>query len=67
MSVSLTRLDPVALKALLTNYAATLRKDHRGKEARSIEARAATLQTDGSANAIVDVSELLAPPKAARK
>jgi tetratricopeptide (TPR) repeat protein len=67
MSVSLARLDPVLLKSLLTNYAAMLRKVHRGKEARSIEARAATLQTDGLTNGIVDVSELLAQPKPGKK
>jgi hypothetical protein len=44
-----------------------LRKVHRGKEARSIEARAATLQTDGLTNGIVDVSELLAQPKPGKK
>jgi hypothetical protein len=35
-----TRLDPAVLKSLLANYAHTLRKNHRGREARAIEARA---------------------------
>ena len=36
-----TRLDPAELKSLLANYAHVLRKNHRGREARTIEARAA--------------------------
>jgi tetratricopeptide (TPR) repeat protein len=53
-----TRLDPALLKSLLANYAHVLRKNHRGKEARSIEARAAALQT-GVADRVVDISDLL--------
>jgi tetratricopeptide (TPR) repeat protein len=58
-----TRLDPALLKPLLANYAYVLRKDHRGKEARSIEARAAALQIRALTNGVVDISELLAKPR----
>jgi tetratricopeptide (TPR) repeat protein len=54
------RLDPSTFKLLLSNYAYVLRKNHRGSEARSVEARAAALQTGGLTNAVVDISELLA-------
>jgi tetratricopeptide (TPR) repeat protein len=62
-----TRLDPALLKALLVNYAHVLRKNHRGREARTIEARAAALQTHGSTNGVVDISELLVKPRTAKK
>src|SRR5262249_18571203 len=55
-----TRLDPALLKSLLARYAYVLRKNHRGRAARPIEERAAALQTRGSPNGIVDISELLA-------
>jgi len=61
------RLDPSTFKLLLSNYAYVLRKNHRGSEARSIEARAAALQTGGLTNAVVDISELLAQPSAGKK
>jgi tetratricopeptide (TPR) repeat protein len=61
-----TRLDPALLKSLLADYARVLRKNHRRKEARSIEARAAALQT-GQATGVVDISDLLPKPKADRK
>ena len=62
-----TRLDPAVLKSLLANYAHVLRKNHRGREARTIEARAAALQTHGLTNGVVDISELLAKPKVSRR
>jgi tetratricopeptide (TPR) repeat protein len=62
-----TRLDPVVLKFLLTNYAHVLRKNHRGREARTIEARAAALQTHGLTDAVVDASELFAKPRTAKR
>ena len=58
-----TRLDPAVLKSLLGRYAHVLRKNHRGREARSIEARAAALQTGELTNGVVDISELLAKPR----
>jgi len=62
-----TRLDPAVLKSLLANYAQVLRKNHRGREARTIEARAAALHTGESSNGIVDISELLAKTKTNKK
>ena len=58
-----TRLDPAVLKSLLADYAHVLRKNHRGREARTIEARAAALQTHELTNGVVDISELLAKPR----
>src|ERR1017187_379555 len=49
-----TRLDPAVLKTLLGRYACVLRKNHRGREARSIEARAAALQTGELSDGVVD-------------
>jgi tetratricopeptide (TPR) repeat protein len=49
-------VDPVAMKSLLSTYSIVLRKLHRGREAWSVEARLAVLQ---SQPAIVDVTELL--------
>src|ERR1035437_7723433 len=62
-----TRLDPAVLKSLLTAYAYILRKNHRGREARTIEARAAALPTRGLTDAVVDASELFAKPRTAKR
>jgi tetratricopeptide (TPR) repeat protein len=62
-----TRLDPALLKALLVNYAHVLRKNHRGREARTIEARAAALETHGLTDGVVDASELFAKPKVSKR
>jgi tetratricopeptide (TPR) repeat protein len=61
------RIDPAVLKSLLANYAHVLRKNHRGREARTIEARAAALQTHGLTDGVVDISELLAKPRTAKR
>ena len=53
------RLDPAVRKRMLLNFAYILRKAHRRKEARTIEARAAAINAPGSTNVIVDVSEFL--------
>ena len=58
------RLDPLALETLLVNYAHVLRKNHRRREARTAEARAATLYSDRTINPVVDASELLPKNKA---
>ena len=58
---------PLASEFLLTNYARVLRKNHRGREARAIEARAAALGAGRARGAVVDVSELFAKPKPAKK
>lgn len=61
------RLDPLALETLLVNYAYVLRKNHRRREARAAEARAATLYSDRTIDPVVDASELLPKTKAAKK
>jgi tetratricopeptide (TPR) repeat protein len=60
-------VNPVALRSLLTNYAQVLRRNHHGREARSIEARAAALQPDRTTAAIVDITDLLPKAKPAKK
>ena len=62
-----TRLDPALLKSVLASYAHVLRKNHRGREARAIEARAATLKTPELTNGVVDLSELLPKPGIGKK
>lgn len=54
------RLGPAVLKSLLDNYAYVLRKNHRGRGARPIEARAAAIQARDLTTGVVDISELLA-------
>lgn len=54
------KVDPFALRKLLTNYALALRKNHRRKEARVIESRLAALDRDHQARTLVDVADLLA-------
>jgi tetratricopeptide (TPR) repeat protein len=61
------RLDPLTLETLLVNYAYVLRKNHRQREARAAEARAATLYSDRTIDPVVDASELLPKTKAAKK
>jgi hypothetical protein len=60
-------VNPVALRSLLVNYAKVLHRNHHGREARSIEARAAAIRTDGTASAIVDITDLLPKDKPSRK
>ena len=55
-------VDPIALRSLLDSYAKVLRRNHHGREAHSIETRAAAIPTGNTMAAIVDVTELL--PKA---
>jgi tetratricopeptide (TPR) repeat protein len=57
-------VDPLALRSLMTSYAIVLRKNHHGREARSIEARAKAIEVDRTTAAIVDINDLL--PKAKR-
>jgi hypothetical protein len=52
-------VDPFALRALLNNYAAVLRRNHHRQEARSIQARAAKISIDRSTASIVDITDLL--------
>jgi hypothetical protein len=59
--------DPAGLRSLLTSYAHVLRKNHRGRESRSIEARAAGLRIDPARSAVIDVTDLISKPKPAKK
>ena len=61
-----SRVEPAALRSLLVDYAVVLRKNHRRREARSVETRIATLGRDPEDGELVDVTELVAPPKARR-
>jgi tetratricopeptide (TPR) repeat protein len=61
------RLDPAEQILMLDNFAYILRKAHRSKEARSIEARAKTIHAPLSTTAVVDVSELADSRKTLRK
>jgi tetratricopeptide (TPR) repeat protein len=49
-------LDPLMSESLCRNYAVVLRKTHRAREARKLEAQAAALRT--RPEAVVDVTEL---------
>jgi tetratricopeptide (TPR) repeat protein len=60
-------VDPFTLRTLLNNYAEVLRRNHRGREARSLEARAAAIPVDRTAAAIVDITELLPKAKPVKK
>jgi hypothetical protein len=60
-------VDPVALRSLLVNYALALRRNRRAREARSIEARAASIRIDRTVGSIVDITELLPKVKPAKK
>jgi tetratricopeptide (TPR) repeat protein len=61
------KFDSPALRSLLGAYAVVLRKNHRGKDARSIEARLAALGRDHVSEDVVDVTALLPRPKHASK
>jgi tetratricopeptide (TPR) repeat protein len=61
------KFDSFALRSLLSSYAVILRKNHRRKEARSIEARAAALGRNHTTEDVVDVTGLLAKLKRAAK
>jgi hypothetical protein len=60
------RMAPAARAILLAEYARVLRKNHHGREARSIEERLRSLKRDSTIDAVVDVTELLAKPKPAK-
>jgi len=62
-----TSVEPVILRSLLTNYAYVLRRNHRRREARTIEARAAGIPTSPAISMKVDISDLLAKAKRAKK
>jgi tetratricopeptide (TPR) repeat protein len=58
-----SRVEPAALRSLLIDYAAVLRKNHRRQEARSIETRIAALGRALENREVVDVTDLLARSK----
>jgi tetratricopeptide (TPR) repeat protein len=60
-------VHPVALRSLLVNYAKVLHRNHHGRDARSIEARAAAIRPDRTATAIVDITDLLPKDKPTKK
>ena len=62
-----TRLDPGQRKLMMDTFAYILRKAHRTKEARSIEALALAMQAPASTTGIVDVSELANSAKTRKK
>jgi hypothetical protein len=60
-------VEPAAVRAILTNYAHVLRKNHHGREARTIEVRAAAIPVDHTSAVIVDITELLPKAKPAKE
>jgi tetratricopeptide (TPR) repeat protein len=60
-------VDPLVLRSILNNYSRALRKSHRGRDARSIEARAAALPPDRTTAAVVDLTDLLIRAKGAKQ
>lgn len=61
-----SRVDPSALRLLLIDYRAVLRKNHQRREARSIETRIVALGRASEDRELVDVTDLLAPSRAQR-
>jgi tetratricopeptide (TPR) repeat protein len=61
-----SRLEPTVLRPLLINYSVVLRKNHRRREARSIETRIAAIGRAPGDGGLVDVSDLIARQKARR-
>jgi tetratricopeptide (TPR) repeat protein len=59
------QFDRYTLRSVLTTYAFVLRKNHRGREARSIEARLSSLRRDHAIEDVVDVTDLL-PKRSSR-
>jgi tetratricopeptide (TPR) repeat protein len=62
-----TGADPVFWGPMWANYAYVLRKNHKGREARSFEARAAALHAHDIPDSLVDVTELLRKPTSPNK
>src|SRR5262249_19538122 len=60
-------VDPVAFRSVVNNYARVLHKNHRRREARAIEARAAVLDGNRTDNIVVDMADLLARRKSTKK
>jgi tetratricopeptide (TPR) repeat protein len=62
-----SRIEPTVLRSLLIDYAVVLRKNHRPREARSIQTRIAALQSPGLTDGVVDVSEMFVKPRASKR
>ena len=60
-------VDPVVLRPILNHYSQVLRKNHNGRDARSVAARAAALPTNPTTAAVVDLTDLRAPAKGTKK
>ena len=60
------QFSPAYQAILLTDFARVLRKNHRNREARRIEARVAALRRENPMGSVIDVTELAAS-KSARK
>jgi tetratricopeptide (TPR) repeat protein len=60
-------VDPFALRSILNDYAAVLRRNNRGREARSIEQRAAGIPMGGLPGTVVDITGLLPKVKPSKK
>jgi tetratricopeptide (TPR) repeat protein len=60
-------VDPPLLRWMLVNYSYVLRRNHHRREARSIEARRAALPADRGTADVVDLTDLLAEKKPAKK
>jgi tetratricopeptide (TPR) repeat protein len=60
-------VDPLVLRPILNAYSQVLRKNHHGRDARFIEARAAALPPDLTTAAVVDLADLLVRARRAKK
>jgi hypothetical protein len=60
-------VEPFFLRLLVTNYAYLLRRNHPRREARTIEARAAGIPASPATSMTVDLRDLLAKAKRAKK
>jgi len=60
-------MDPAVLRWILGNYSYVLRRNHHRREARSVDARRATLPAERTSVAVVDWTDLLGEKKAPKK
>jgi tetratricopeptide (TPR) repeat protein len=58
-----SKLDSAATRSILVSYGVVLRKNHKRREAGSIEARAAALGRNHTKDDVVDVTDLFDKPK----
>jgi tetratricopeptide (TPR) repeat protein len=67
VAAGLPGLDPGIFARVLADYARVLRKNHRRREARAIETRAARLHSESIAHSVIDTAELRAHSKGSSK